>query len=342
MRIKFFISDNDLAPTTVSAKLIIECLISRGFDVEKIKDTQRKYELLKKPDYDMIIFQKKIYGGHTYEHVKHLKGKVKLVYVDDDFLGMNDAQHVQTLNNADLILVGNKQHQALMRNYVDVPVETFTSILDFHNYPYKAYETRHNEPPIISWQQSLADVYIDDLLSIKDVLIDLHNKYHIALHLYGWHEGKHYNVPDKRPIIKSLLPFAKCISFQPYENYIKSIVPDIAESDIGIVPYMNISARYGKSGFALKRTLLLGVPVVVSDIGVHKELIRDGYNGYIAKNVEEWYEKLENLITQEALRQQYSLNSRELMETMFSYDQCTDIFIQAIKKHIPTFKASNL
>lgn len=35
MKIKFFISDNDLAPTTVSAKLIIECLISRGYDVEK-------------------------------------------------------------------------------------------------------------------------------------------------------------------------------------------------------------------------------------------------------------------------------------------------------------------
>lgn len=340
MKIKFFISDNELAPTTISAKLIIACLLERGFDVEVINDTQKKLALLKNPDYDMIIFQKKIGRGHTYPDIKHLKGIVKLVFIDDDFLGMDSAHHVQTLNHADLILVGNKQHQGLMGDYVDVPVETFTSILDFHNYPYMGYASKHNNPLIISWQQSLADVYIEDLLSIKDVLIDLHNKHHIHLHLYGWHEGKHYHVPDKRPVIKKALPFATCVSFQPYEGYVKNIVPQIAASDIAIVPYVNRSDRYGKSGFALKRTMLLGVPLVVSNIGVHEELIQDGVNGFIAENKEEWYQKLEDLIIHGELRQQFSLQARHVMESKFSYEQCTDIFIQAIHKHIPTFKPS--
>lgn len=340
MKIKFFISDNDLAPTTVSAKLILACLQKRGYDIEAVQDTKRKLDLLTAPDYDMIIFQKKIYRGHTYPDVKHLKGQVKLVYIDDDFLGMEYERHVRTLANADLVMVGNGQHKQLMGKYIDVPVEAFTSIMDFENYPYTDYLSRKNDPLIITWQQSLADVYIDDLLSIKEALIGLHEKYKIHLQLNGWHEGKHYGVPDKRPIIHQELPFAECIAFQPYEGYVKHIVPEIAKADIAIVPYINIPDRYGKSGFALKRTMLLGVPVVVSPIGVHEELIQDGVNGYLAITVEEWYSKLEDLILQGIKRRNFSLRARRLMEEKFSYNQCTDIFIHAVMKHIPEFLPS--
>ena len=70
MRIKFFVSNIEIAPTTISAKLIANALIKRGYDVEIVNDYQRKKEILLKKDAEMIIFQKKIYPGHGYNDVK--------------------------------------------------------------------------------------------------------------------------------------------------------------------------------------------------------------------------------------------------------------------------------
>lgn len=338
MKIKFFLSNNDLAPTTVSGKLIANALIKYGYNVEIVQELKRKREILDNPDCQVIIFQKTIYRGHFFEEVKHLIGKVSLVYIDDDFLGMDDKRHLNVLNNADLILVGNKYHAKLLKKYTKTPAEAFISIHDFENYPYKPFEDRNNDPLIISWQQSLADVYIEDLLSIKDSLIKIHKKYGVKLHLYGWHEGKHYNKPDNRPIIKKEMPFAEFISFQPYESYNKNIVPRIANSDILIVPYLNKPERYGKGGFGLKRMMMLGIPVVVSNIAIHNEIIEDGVNGYLVESRDEWYEKIEKLILNPDLRKKFSIVSRKLIEDRYSYDSCVSIFIDALKKHIPNFK----
>ncbi|GMQ65175.1 glycosyltransferase [Vallitalea maricola] len=338
MNIKFFLSDNNLAPTTISGKLFANALIKRGYDIEIVQRYNRKKEILNSVNCDMIIFQKTFYRGHGHKEVQHIKGKVPLVYIDDDFLGMNDKNHINTLNIADLILVGNKQHESLMHRYTKTPVETITSINDFENYKYTPIERRTNDPLIISWQQSLADVYTSDLLSIKNPLINIHKEYGVRLQLYGWHEGKHYGKPDKRGFVKKYFPFAEFISFMPYDSYIKNIVPKIAMTDIFIVPYLNIPDRYGKAGFGLKRIMMLGVPVIVSDIGIHKELIQDGVNGYLATTRDEWYQKIKQLIVQPDLRKNFSLSARNLIDTKYSYDNCVNIFIDAIKKYIPDFK----
>lgn len=337
MRIKFFLSSNNLAPTTISGKLFAKALMEFKYDVEIVQDLNRKRQILKNQECDVIIFQKTICYGHSYEDVKHLRGKVYLIYIDDDFLCMKDWNHMKTLRNSDLILVGNKQHADKMYLYTTTPVEIITSIHDFENYPYKPFKERNNNPLIIGWQQSLADVYVDDLLSIKNSLISIHNEYNVRLQLYGWHEGKHYNKPDNRELVREHLPFAEFISFLPYNRYVKEIVPQISLSDIFIVPYLNISDRYGKSGFGLKRIMMLGVPVIVSEIGIHKELVKDGINGFVAESESEWYEKLKILIDNCRLRRRFSLIGRKMMVSKYSYDKCVDIFVNAIKKHIKDF-----
>lgn len=338
MKVSFFISPNPLAPTTLSIQLIIQALRERGFNINVFRQQDEKERELKEPTGDMLFFQKKIGFGHGYEHVKHLKGKIPLIYIDDDFLGMNEDRHLSTLNQADLILVGNRQHANMMPSYVSTPVETFISIHDFEHYPYLSPLDKSNPSPVISWQQSLADVYIDDLLTVKDALLSLRQQYNIELKLYGWHEGKDYNVPDRRQEILDVFPFAQCISFKPYEGYISSIVPDIRQTDIHIVPYANTIERIGKSGFALKRTMCLGVPIVASSIGIHKELITNGVNGFLIEKEKQWYTRIKTLIKNPSLRNTLSLNAHNYITSQYSKERCTDIFIHAIQKHFPHFK----
>ena len=333
MRIKFFVSNIEMAPTTISAKLIANALIKRGYDVEIVNDYQRKKEILLKKDAEMIIFQKKIYPGHGYNDVKDLKGYVKLIYIDDDFVGMDDPIALKTLNLSDLVLVGNEVHAQKLKKYVSTSIEAITSISDFENYRYKGADEKNNNPLIISWQQNLADVYIDDLKTIEKPIKEIYDKYNIELRLYGWHEGKHYGVPDRRNKVKEFWPFAKFISFEQPEVYLRKIVPDISNSDIGILPYVYIEERYGKSGFGLRRMMMMGVPMVVSNFGYNTTLIKDGINGFLANTEEEWYSKLEILILNHSKRKEFSLLSKKLIEDEFSYDKTTDKFINAINKH---------
>ena len=59
MKIKFFLSDNEMAPTTISDNLFADSLINRGSNVEKVISYKRKKEIIEKEDADIIIFQKK-------------------------------------------------------------------------------------------------------------------------------------------------------------------------------------------------------------------------------------------------------------------------------------------
>jgi len=338
VKIKFFLSDNEMAPTTISGKLFADAIKKAGYEVEIVQDTAKKKEILAYPNCDTIFFQKTIYPGHGYEDIKHLKGKVCLIHIDDDFLGMNQAAHINTLNISDLVLVANRKHAQLLKEYMGAPVEAIVHIPDFEHYPYTAFQDRKNNPLIICWQQNLADAYVDDLLMIKEPITSIHEKYKIELHLYGWHEGRHYNWPDKSLPIREAFPFARLFPYQPLTVYFNEYVPRIAKSDICIAPYINIPDRYGKSAFGLKSTMMLGVPVIASDFGVHQELILDGINGYLASTTEEWYEKLEKLILNPEVREEFSYRGRDIMEMEYSYENCSNRLLKALRKHLSIFK----
>ena len=48
MKIKFFLSDNEMAPTTISDNLFADSLINRGYNVEKVISYKRKKEIIEK------------------------------------------------------------------------------------------------------------------------------------------------------------------------------------------------------------------------------------------------------------------------------------------------------
>jgi hypothetical protein len=61
-----------------------------------------------------------------------------------------------------------------------------------------------------------------------------------------------------------------------------------------------------------------GVPVVASPVGVNREIIRDGENGFLAVTDGEWLEKLSLLAQDEALRRRLGQKGRETVEKHYS------------------------
>lgn len=95
-------------------------------------------------------------------------------------------------------------------------------------------------------------------------------------------------------------------------------VEDIQSFDIGIMPLLNNEWSKGKCGTKILQYLSVGVPVVCSPVGVNKEIIKDGINGFLANSDEEWVEKLSRLIKDEKLRHRFRENGRRIVEEQYS------------------------
>lgn len=336
MKIYFFLSKNENCATTYGGRLFATALKSLGYNAEVIQDTEKKFNILKNPDCGAIFFQKTIQcPAHTSQYIKALKGKVHLIHIDNDHLDMQSIEHIETLKTSDLVLVCTAKHHEALKKIINTPVEIVSNLLDFDNYPYVPIEKKKNNPLIISWQQADADAYTKDLLTIAKPLSNLYRKYGIDLHLYGWHMGKDY--PDHSQEIRTIWPFAKFIEYRPLELYFKEIVPKIGNSDIFVMPYINHADRWGKSAFGLKRIMLLGVPIVALATEHHRTLIQNGFNGFLASTEEEWYEALEKLIVNPELRKNFSLRSRQLLESEYNNHTTMQKFMNAVNKHMPLF-----
>jgi glycosyltransferase involved in cell wall biosynthesis len=99
-----------------------------------------------------------------------------------------------------------------------------------------------------------------------------------------------------------------------YDNEVK----EIKSLDIGIMPLPDDEWAKGKCGLKVLQYMACGVPVVVSPVGVNREIIRDGENGFLAATDEEWIEKLSLLARDEALRRRLGQKGRATVENHYS------------------------
>lgn len=88
--------------------------------------------------------------------------------------------------------------------------------------------------------------------------------------------------------------------------------------DIGVYPLHDDDWSRGKCGFKAIQCMACGVPVVAQAVGVNREIIRDGENGFLASTPDEWVAKLGRLLTDPALRQRFAHAGRATVEERYS------------------------
>ena len=93
---------------------------------------------------------------------------------------------------------------------------------------------------------------------------------------------------------------------------------EVQSFDLGIMPLRDDEWSRGKCGLKLIQDMAAGVPVVASPVGVNAEIVRDGQNGFWARNPAEWVEKLAILCQNEDLRRDFGSQGRETVEKSFS------------------------
>ena len=95
-------------------------------------------------------------------------------------------------------------------------------------------------------------------------------------------------------------------------------VQSIQTFDIGIMPLADDPWERGKCGYKLIQYMACGIPVVASPVGVNKQIVKHGVNGFLAQNVTEWEQALQQLLSDENLRSQMGNKGRDLVESRYS------------------------
>jgi len=90
------------------------------------------------------------------------------------------------------------------------------------------------------------------------------------------------------------------------------------EIDIGIMPLPDNDRARMKAGFKLLQYMAAGVPVVATPIGINRELVVPGENGFLAETPDEWRDALVRLGRDPELRRRLGRNGRELVRSLYT------------------------
>ena len=83
----------------------------------------------------------------------------------------------------------------------------------------------------------------------------------------------------------------------------------------------------GKCGFKALQYMALGIPALVSDIGVNAEVVDHGINGCVCKSVAEWKLYMMKLIKEPQYLQRLAGNSRKKIIDNYSVESNKSNFL---------------
>lgn len=108
-------------------------------------------------------------------------------------------------------------------------------------------------------------------------------------------------------------------------------IAEVQAMDIGIMPLVDRPFERGKSGYKLIQYMACGLPVVASPVGVNREIVDEGVNGFLAAGDDRWRKTLERLIGDATLRQRMGEAGREKVEAGYSLAGQAPRFIELVR-----------
>lgn len=92
----------------------------------------------------------------------------------------------------------------------------------------------------------------------------------------------------------------------------------IQSMDIGVMPLTDTPWARGKCGYKLIQYMACGLPVVASPVGVNKDIVEHGVNGFLAETDAEWRSAIKTFLADAELRRRMGAAGRKKVEDHYS------------------------
>lgn len=106
------------------------------------------------------------------------------------------------------------------------------------------------------------------------------------------------------------------LKFQPWRK--ETEIEDLLELHIGVMPLEDDPWAKGKCAFKALQYMALGIPALVSPVGMNTEVVEEEVNGYLCTTPEQWSAALETLMRDPELRIQLGKAARTTIVERYS------------------------
>ena len=139
-------------------------------------------------------------------------------------------------------------------------------------------------------------------------------------------------ISDRRPNLDGV-PF----TWRPWSA--ETEVDELSQFDIGIMPMPDDPWALGKCSMKALQYMGVGLPSICSAVGMNREVIEHGENGFLATTPSEWLTHLYALIDDVALRERLGRRGRRTVEEQYSMRHCAGLFAQVVREAVGTREA---
>lgn len=108
-------------------------------------------------------------------------------------------------------------------------------------------------------------------------------------------------------------------------------VADIQAMDVGLMPVPDEPWARGKCGYKLIQYMACGLPAIASPVGVNREIVRHGEDGFLARTEAEWAAALDALARDPALRARMGGNGRRKVVDQYSLRSQQPVVLAALR-----------
>ena len=293
-------------------------LYSRKNYVAKLRILRKMYSIRKRDvqrmnEFDIIfICRQALMTRSTHFERAFRKSRAKLIYDFDDAIWLQSVSEAnrrwswlkdpgktaELIALADQVIAGNDFLAAYAKRSND-RVSVIPSTIDTDLYKPKQHSAKHKV--VIGWSGSITTV--PHFLLARNALIELKERYgeRIGIRLIG---DPNFHDPE---LGAEVIPWKASTEVQ-----------DLEPIDIGIMPLPDTEWARGKCGMKGLQYMGLGIPPVMSPVGVNTKIVTDGVNGFLAASTEEWIEKIGHLIDDADLRGRIGAEARKTVVMHYS------------------------
>jgi glycosyltransferase involved in cell wall biosynthesis len=104
-------------------------------------------------------------------------------------------------------------------------------------------------------------------------------------------------------------------------------IEDLLQFHIGLMPLEDDIWAKGKCGFKALQYMSLGIPAVVSPVGVNAEIVDHEANGFVCQEAEEWFNAIDTLLKNQTLRASMGKAARQKIEKAYSVEANASNFL---------------
>jgi glycosyltransferase involved in cell wall biosynthesis len=106
---------------------------------------------------------------------------------------------------------------------------------------------------------------------------------------------------------------------------------DLLSFDAGLMPLGQDPWSRGKCGLKIIQYLSVGVPVICTPVGINRDIVQDGVNGFWATTAEEWVDRIARLLRDRDLRQKMGRRGIETVEEGYSLSVVSEKFYGVLR-----------